>query len=112
MAYAKVNLKHENTGKMKEAPVGFSWTVLFFGPFPAMFRGDWKWFFMITLAALVTGGLSTFVFMFIYNKFSLKDLLMKTYKVTNLTNISEDSLSLYVGVDIRNFIIQPEEAPA
>ena len=28
---------------MKLAPVGYSWTNLFFGFFVPLFRGDWKW---------------------------------------------------------------------
>lgn len=40
----KVMLKNENTGQIKQAKIGFSWTVFFFGFFPAIFRGDWKWF--------------------------------------------------------------------
>lgn len=36
----KVILKKDNS--TKETKVGFSWTTLFFGFFPAMFRGDTK----------------------------------------------------------------------
>ena len=101
MAYAKIQLLNENTGEMKEAPVGFSWTVLFFGPFPSLFRSDWKWFVIILIAAAITWGLSNFIFMFIYNKLSLKDLFMKGYRAKGFTNITEDALGVYLGMDAR-----------
>ncbi|WPK19589.1 hypothetical protein [Salmonella phage SD-1_S14] len=35
-----ISLKNENVGQRKDGFFGFSWTTLFFGPFPALFRGD------------------------------------------------------------------------
>ena len=65
---------------LKEVKVGFSWTTFFFGLFPALFRGDWKWALIMLGAAFLTFGLSWLVFPFVYNKLYLKDLVAKGYK--------------------------------
>ena len=69
----KVSLK-KNLIK-KEVPVGFSWTVTFFGSFVPLFRGDLKWFFIMILLGTMTLGFSKFFFMFCYNKIYIKELL-------------------------------------
>ncbi|MFJ7850786.1 hypothetical protein ACIQZM_18120 [Peribacillus sp. NPDC097206] len=75
----KVNLKHPQTHMTKTVKVGFSWTVFFFSFFPALFRGDWKWGIIIFLASVVTFGFSGLIFMFIYNKIYLNELLKEGY---------------------------------
>lgn len=74
-----VNLKHE-TGVVKQAPVGFSWTTLFFGGFPALLRGDVKWFLLGWLISLATVGFGLIIMAFIYNKIYVKDLMEKGYR--------------------------------
>ena len=59
----------------KEVPVGFSWTVTFFGSFVPLFRCDLKWFFIMILLGTITLGLSKFFFIFCYNKIYIKELL-------------------------------------
>ena len=65
MAFATINMKHRQNENMRKAPVGFAWTVFFFGAFPAAFRGDWKWFIIMLILQFVTFGASAIVFMFI-----------------------------------------------
>lgn len=69
-----------NNNVLKEVKVGFSWTTFFFGIFPALFRGDWKWTLIMLVAGLLTFGISWLVFPFVYNKLYLKDLVAKGYK--------------------------------
>ena len=79
MNLSEINFFNEYTGKYKDAPLGFSWTTLFWGFFPALFRGDWKWAIIQFLLAIVTSGISVLVMPFLYNKLYIKDLLNKGF---------------------------------
>lgn len=72
-----INLQKD--GIVKSVPTGFSWTTLFFGPFPALIRGDILWGVGIIIASTLTGGLAWLIFPFIYNKYYIKALLEKGY---------------------------------
>lgn len=85
MAFAQITFENPRTGQIRVAPVGFSWTTLFFGPFPALFRSDWIGAAIIILAAMITFGFSNFVFCFIYNKMYVKRLIADGFKVTHST---------------------------
>lgn len=74
----KIRLKND-LGLVKECKVGFSWTTFFFGFFPALFRGDWKWALIQLGCGMITMGISSFVFCFIYNKLYINDLLNKGF---------------------------------
>lgn len=82
----RVNLTNPITKQVKQTKIGFSWTVLFFGFWPMLFRADWKWFF-ITFAADIILGALFFPVMFVfdivmaitYNKLYVKDLLAKGF---------------------------------
>ena len=99
MAYSTVKLQN-GFGVIKEAPVGYSWTMLFFGIFVPLLRGDWKWAAITLLAAIFSYGLvPLIIFPFIYNKFYLKDLIYKGYKVKGeIPNIQQ--IEAYAGMEI------------
>ena len=67
--------------EIKKVPLGFSWTTLFFGGFPALFRADWIPGIVLFLANVFTWGLAGIVAAFIYNKFYAKSLFEKGYSV-------------------------------
>jgi hypothetical protein len=100
MAYTKIIFENPNTGGIKEAPVGFSWTVFFWNFFPAAFRGDWKFFWIMLALALITFGLSVLVFMFIYNKLYIKDLIGKGFKAKSIEDGNMDAASAKIGMPI------------
>ena len=82
MAFAIITFKSKNQ-VVKDAPVGFSWTTLLFGFFPALIRGDWLWAIIMLVAAVFTFGLSGIVFAFIYNRLYIQNLLKNGFEVQN-----------------------------
>ncbi|MDV7338213.1 hypothetical protein RYZ26_01305 [Terasakiella sp. A23] len=95
MAKGKIILANKFSQMKREAPVGFSWTTLFFGFFPALFRADWKWFLIILILNLVTFGLSGFVFAFLYNKLHIKEQLKGGFLLTGATYT--DDMAIVAG---------------
>lgn len=76
----RINLVNDAGQTKTGVKVGFSWTTFFFGFLPTIFRGDWKWLIIQLVVACITCGVSSLVFMFIYNKLYINDLLEKGYK--------------------------------
>lgn len=82
-----VILKQKSTGILRMGYFGFSWTTLFFGFFPALFRADFVTFiggFIISsiIAVLTNGvgmGLIFLIWAFMYNKYYTCRLLEKGY---------------------------------
>lgn len=78
-----------NEGITKEAPVGFSLTVLLFGFFVPMFREDWKFaaiMFVASIAAgLVVSGIGSWIILILfaikYNEWYIDDLKSQGYRV-------------------------------
>jgi len=86
----EIELRHPS-GLAKKGFVGFSWTSLFFGPFPAMFRADWLGFFIyvglgIVLAAATAGignVIQCVVWPFFYNRWFTKRLIESGYVISD-----------------------------
>lgn len=81
-----VMMKNNNTDEVKTTYVGFSWTTLFFGSFPALFRLDFKYFLIqlvVHIALLCIFPLLDIAFSiamaFLYNKLYTEDLLNKGF---------------------------------
>jgi len=119
MAHGNVKLVNPNTDETKMAPVGFSWTVFFFGVFPALFRLDWKNFLIMAgvifgaavLTAGIGGWLAMIIFAFVYNdKMYLKGLLndgfkIKGYSGSKSLGVVENS----VGMSLDKVMLPTEE---
>ncbi len=84
-----IALRNPETNLTERAFRGFSWTTLFFGPFPALFRGDLVTFLMVCavefVVACFTFGLGAWVFSlawaFYYNEYHARKLVAKGYLV-------------------------------
>lgn len=81
-------LKNPSTLKEASAPLGFSLTVLLFGVFVPLLRGDWTGFFIMlavnVLAVMVFAPLIIacwLVWPFVYNKGYVERLLGAGFKV-------------------------------
>lgn len=102
-----VTLKNPSTGLIKTGYFGFSWTTLFFGFFPALFRGDFITFiggFAISIIiALITAGFGVFVisiiWAFMYNKYYTRKLLEKGYVLNDSPGVNRQAADV-LGVSL------------
>ena len=91
-----VQLRHRDSGVIKTGYFGFSWTTLFFGSFPALFRGDFltfMGFFVIYVILVVTTfGIGAFVacvaWAFFYNGYYTKKLLERGYVFSDVETVN------------------------
>lgn len=88
MAKGKIVLENQFNGHIKEVPVGFSWTMFFFGFLVPLFRGDIKWFILTAILDLFTFGLYQLIFAFFYNGIYKKQLISKGFREKNSTTNS------------------------
>jgi hypothetical protein len=87
----EIKLCHPTTGLIKKGYVGFSWTTLFFGPFPALFRGDLVTFILVflvdVLLSLPTYGagaeVAGIVWAFLYNGYYTRRLIERGYRLAD-----------------------------
>ena len=100
MAFTSIMFNNPKTGAIKEAPAGFSWTVFFFGFFPPLFRGDFKWGIIMMMLQVLTLGFSNLVFMFIYNKCYIKDLIGAGFKAESISKGDIKYVNQKLGIKI------------
>ncbi|MCR9212530.1 MAG: hypothetical protein NXI13_02335 [Proteobacteria bacterium] len=81
MAYA-IPMIQPTTRKRTIGYTGVSWTCLFFGPFPALYRKHIFGFIGMTLVNIGTLGLSALVFAFVYNAWHYHSLLSQGFLPT------------------------------
>lgn len=70
-----ISVNLEKNGMIRQAPVGFSWTTLFFGFLVPLFRGDWVWFIIMLLIGMLSLGVINFILCFLYNKIYVTKLI-------------------------------------
>lgn len=75
-------MENRTTGAKAVALQGFSWTTLFFGMFPALFRGHILAAFLMLVCAILTFSISWLIFPFYYNSWHRKWLHKKGFVPT------------------------------
>jgi hypothetical protein len=91
-----VSMIHEKTGIKKDGYFGYSWTTLFFGPFPMLFRGDFLtflgYFAVGGIFAFITYGIGWFIvflaWSFMYNGIYTKKLLEQGYVFNDTAEVN------------------------
>ena len=94
-----VKLRHKDTGLEKTGYTGFSWTTLFFGPFPALFRGEFLIFLvyvgvgigislLLPVLGLIVWLIAQLVWCFQFNAYHMRKLIGQGYVLadTDLNN--------------------------
>lgn len=79
MAYA-IPMIQPMTRKRAIGYTGISWTCLFFGPIPALYRRHTLGFIGMTLVNFATFGLSAPVFIFVYNAWHYHSLVSRGFQ--------------------------------
>ncbi len=111
-------MQHKDTGIVKNGYYGFSWTTLFFGFFPALFRADFLTFIgacvILLLAGILTFGIGSlflaFIWAFMYNKYYTRRLLEKGYQLAG--SEAENALAAArLGVILKPLGIASRAAP-
>jgi len=93
----QIAMKHKTSGIIKDGFYGFSWTTLFFGCFPALFRGDFLTFLVAFVLLLIiniaTMGIGLWIAMviwaFAYNSFYTKKMLERGYEFAGTSDENE-----------------------
>jgi hypothetical protein len=88
MAHSTLYLINPTTGQRKQAPVGFSWTNLLFGPIPALVRQDWLvgiglFFLGVALSLLALNWVLWILQGFFYNKNYIERMISQGFVVEN-----------------------------
>ena len=115
MAFAKAYLENQRTGALRTAPIGFSWTMFFFGFFAPAIRGDWKWVAIVLgggiLLALISvgvlGWVPALVGAFIWNKHYFRGLIEDGYKLRGIDGCDFEALEQNVGFRVPQLALAP-----
>ncbi|WP_108648983.1 hypothetical protein [Dongshaea marina] len=84
-----IRMENDSTGQVLNGFYGFSWTTLFFGAFPSLFRSDFKTFIgvfaILVITAIFTAGVLSFILMivwaFLYNKYYTVNLIKQGFRL-------------------------------
>jgi hypothetical protein len=100
MAHNAIFFENPRSALQRRAPVGFSWTTLFFGPFPLLFRGELAWFLISLGLTVLTLHTSNLVLSFLLNRLYIQDLLKRGFKARSVLHGSSDEVEKELGLEL------------
>lgn len=111
-----IHMKHKDSGITKNGFYGYSWTTLFFGSFPALFRADFVTFIgsfiVLVILAIATSGFGTILAMivwsFMYNSYYTKGLLESGYKFSGTLSENKEAAQA-LGVSLPDSVSTDSE---
>lgn len=103
-------MENKKTGEAVKGFYGFSWTTLFFGAFPSLFRKDFMTFLGVIIITIVVGcltfGIGGFIisiaWAFMYNKYYTTSLIKKGFAFAGMhteNEIAAGRLKLKLNAD-------------
>ena len=112
-----IQLKHKDSGVIKTGYYGFSWTTLFFGGLPALFRGDFLTFLGLFVVMIILGiwtygigaAIAEFTWAFFYNGYYTRKLLERGYEFSDIHYINEEAANV-LGVAIPTVALTPTDS--
>jgi len=116
-----VMMVNESTGLSKNGYYGFSWTTLFFGPFPALFRSDFitfLGFIAVTVVLAVTtwtigNVIADIAWAFMYNRYYTRKLIEHGYRFADKPEIvAEASRAVGIAMPVNAAGASQPTAPA
>lgn len=93
----KLEFTHPERGTFRIAPIGFSWTTLIFGGFPALIRGHFLAALIIFMLTLISSGIAALIFPFFYNKWYVRHLIKKGFFISGVQGDFEKISSGFKG---------------
>lgn len=115
-------MTHPKTGEVRTVFYGYSWTTLFFGPFPSLFRRDLMTFFcmfIVTSSIVVvptaisvdgwgwSGIFISLVWSFLYNKYDVINLLKQGFVFSGRNAVNQTAAE-QLGVVLNEYNTLPD----
>ena len=96
MAFTTVTVS--NGKEFKQVPLGFSWTMFFFGPFPAFARKDWGVGVILLFLCVFSFNAIGMIGAFFYNKVYARKIFDQGYRMLTVPEgIPADKVARYLG---------------
>ena len=92
MAYANLILTKDN--ERLETPIGYCFSILFFGWLVPLFRKDRNNLFKIFLILIFTVGIASVYYCFKYNKIYINDKLKEGYFISDISALDEKEIEV------------------